>query len=57
MAKRKTKRVLRLDTGQEFEIVSERGRYYVCKGTQFRKSNPAIQKIYEVKGGEDHADG
>lgn len=58
MAKKKKGggRILRLNTGQEFEIVSENGRYYFCRGTQFRKANTAIEKIYnktdKLEGGQ-----
>ena len=34
----KTYKVLVLDNGREYELVGETGKYWLCKGTQFRKS-------------------
>ncbi len=47
MAKRQ--RVLVLKTGEEFPIVGENGRYWLCEGANFRKSNREIQEIKEIK--------
>lgn len=47
MAKRQ--RVLVLKTGEEFPIVGENGRYWLCEGANFRKSNREIQEIKEFK--------
>ena len=47
MAKRQ--RVLVLKTGDEFPIVGENGRYWLCEGANFRKSNREIQEIKELK--------
>ena len=47
MAKRQ--RVLVLKTGEEFPIVGENGRYWLCDGANFRKSNREIQEIKELK--------
>ena len=47
MAKRQ--RVLVLKTGEEFPIVGENGRYWLCEGANFRKSNREIQEIKELK--------
>ena len=45
----KKQRVLVLKTGEEFPIVGENGRYWLCEGANFRKSNREIQKIKELK--------
>ena len=47
MAKRQ--RILVLKTGEEFPIVGENGRYWLCEGANFRKSNREIQEIKELK--------
>lgn len=49
MAKAKTKKMLVLKSGDSYEILDERGRYYKCKGTQFRKSNREIDRIEPIK--------
>ena len=58
MAKRKAeiekKRMLLLKSGERYQIVAEDARYYRCEGTQFRKSNPSIERVEEVK---ENADG
>lgn len=45
----KKQRVLVLKTGEEFPIVGETGRYWLCEGANFRKSNREIQEIKELK--------
>lgn len=47
MAKRQ--RILVLKTGEEFPIVGENGRYWLCEGANFRKSNREIQEIKALK--------
>lgn len=48
MAKQQ-KRVLVLNTGEEFPITGETGRYWLCEGANFRKSNKKIAEIKEAK--------
>ena len=50
------KRILTLNSGEQFTVTDERGAYYVCaaagggsRATQFRKSNPAIASVETVK--------
>ncbi len=43
------KKVLTLKSGETFPIIRESGKYWICEGTQFRKSNPAILCIETVK--------
>lgn len=45
----KKQRVLVLKTGEEFPIVGENVRYWLCEGANFRKSNREIQEIKELK--------
>lgn len=45
----KKQRVLVLKTGEEFPIVGENSRYWLCEGANFRKSNREIQEIKELK--------
>ena len=48
MAKQQ-KRVLILKTGEEFPITGENGRYWLCEGANFRKSNKDIAGIKAEK--------
>lgn len=45
----KKQRVVVLKTGEEFPIVGENGRYWLCEGANFRKSNREIQEIKALK--------
>lgn len=47
--KKKIRKVLVLKNGETFEILSEQGRYYKCKCTQFRKNNPEILRVEPMK--------
>lgn len=50
-------RIIVLKNGVEFPIVGEDSKYYFCGNTQFKKSNPQIEEIKEVKPeieAEDH---
>lgn len=43
-------RILKLKTGHEYVITGEVGKYYICEdGTHFRKANPDIDEIKNVK--------
>ena len=48
MAKQQ-KRVLVLKTGEKFPIIGENGRYWLCEGANFRKSNPSIKEVKALK--------
>lgn len=50
------KRVLILRNGKTFEVVSENNRFWVCKGTQFRKGNPDVLRVAEKVAGEKNFD-
>lgn len=39
------KRYLVFLDGSKYEIIAERGKYYICDGTQFRKGNPRIKEV------------
>lgn len=41
------KRVLLLRGGRRLRILRETGRYYLCEGTQFSKTNPAIIRVID----------
>ena len=44
------KRVLKLKSGQEYDVVEQTGKYYICAdGTQFRILNPDIESVKDVK--------
>lgn len=42
-------KMLKMQDGRKYEVVSENGKYYFCKDTQFRKLNPNIVEIIEVE--------
>lgn len=42
-------KIIVLKNGVEFPIEGENSKYYLCGNTQFRKSNPQIAEIKEVK--------
>lgn len=43
-------RILKLKTGQEYAVVGEDGKYYICEdGTTFRKLSPDIAEIRKIK--------
>lgn len=39
------KRMLVLTNGRTYRITGENGKYYLCEGAQFRKSNPRIRSV------------
>lgn len=39
------KRYLEMKSGKKYEIIGENGRFWLCKGTQFRKTNPDILRV------------
>lgn len=39
------KRFIVLESGEQFEITAEKGKYYICKNTMFRKANPLITVV------------
>ena len=43
------KKTITLDNGAEYVVLSENGKYYVCCGTQFRKSNPRIVAVNVIQ--------
>ena len=46
MANQKRKFIL-FENGKEYEVKDETSRYWICKGTQFKKSNPKIVDVRE----------
>lgn len=45
----KTKKILLTNTGREYEITGDNGRFWVCGHTQFRKGSTMIADIKTVK--------
>lgn len=39
------KKTLIMTNGQKHDVVSEDGKYFYCRKTQFKKSNPNIVKV------------
>lgn len=63
MAEKKTRKVLRMKSGEVIPVVETKGRFFICEGRQFRRSNPEIaeivtEKVKMKKKGkeEDHGD-
>ena len=42
-------KMLVLKNGRTYRIMQEQGKYYMCEGTQFRKSNPNILEVRIVQ--------
>lgn len=47
----KKRKVIVLTGGEKVPVLKEEGKYYLCQGRRFRKSNPDIQ-IEEVHAGK-----
>ena len=47
--KNKAETFLVMKNGDRYKIVGENERYWLCEGTQFKKSNPLIEKIEKAK--------
>ena len=62
MAEKKARKVLRMKNGEAIPVLETKGRFFICEGRQFRRSNPEIAKVVtekaEMKKGkeEDHGD-
>ena len=41
------RKILRLRSGEVFEVLAEEGKYYLCDGARFRRSNPNIESVKE----------
>ena len=54
--KQKAKKILVLKSGETFEILCEQGKYYRCKGTQFRKTNTEILRVEPMKEAKNEAE-
>lgn len=47
--KNRTEAFLVMKNGDRYKVVGENERYWLCEGTQFRKSNPNIMEIVKTK--------
>ena len=43
--KKTTQYVLKLHTGETFDVIGETNRYWICKGTQFRKTSSQVESV------------
>lgn len=43
------KTILTMDNGMVYEVVSEDGKYFRCRNTQFRKANPHILRVERAR--------
>lgn len=46
-SKAPARKVLRLRSGEVFEVLAEEGKYYLCDGARFRRGNPNIESVTE----------
>lgn len=51
---RETRALLTLDSGAVYEVVSSDGKYFYCGPVRFRRANPHIQSVKEVKSDGEH---
>lgn len=47
--KKDAKNALRMLWGEEIPVINEDSRFFICKGQQFRKSNPNILEVIIVE--------
>lgn len=47
--KKDAQKALRMSWGEEIPVVNEDSRFFICKGQQFRKSNPKILEVLIVE--------
>nr|DAG62058.1 MAG TPA: hypothetical protein [Bacteriophage sp.] len=46
MAEKKASQyVLKLKTGETFHVIGETARYWLCKGTQFKKTSRQVESV------------
>lgn len=57
MAEKKTSQyVLKLKTGETFDVVGETVRYWLCKGTQFKKTSRQVESVKRRTGRKETDD-
>ena len=50
MAERKTAQyILKLKSGETFDVTEETNLYWICKGTQFKKTSGQIERVTRRK--------
>ncbi len=54
--KAKTKKVVILPNGEQYDIVSENGKYWFTETSQFRKAGPFKMKKVEIEAEEPQTD-
>ena len=47
--KKDARKALRMSWGEEIPVINEDSRFFICKGQQFRKSNPNILEVLIVE--------
>lgn len=47
--KKDAQKALRMSWGEEIPVINEGSRFFICKGQQFRKSNPNILEVLIVE--------
>ena len=47
--KKDAQKALRMSWGEEIPVINEDSRFFICKGQQFRKSNPNILDVLIVE--------
>lgn len=46
--KKECKKLLKMSWNEEIPVIDEDSKFFICKGQQFRKSNPEILEVIEI---------
>lgn len=46
--KKECKKLLKMSWNEEIPVIEEDSKFFICKGQQFRKSNPEILEVIEI---------
>lgn len=46
--KKECKKLLKMSWNEEIPVIEEDSKFFICKGQQFRKSNPEIMEVIEI---------
>lgn len=46
--KKECKKLLKMSWDEEIPVIDEDSKFFICKGQQFRKSNPEILEVIEI---------
>lgn len=46
--KKECKKLLKMSWNEEIPVIDEDSKFFICKGQQFRRSNPEILEVIEI---------